>query len=88
MLEKTFEIHTEIYKYSHLAYSQPSFFYGDSVIKSCEWTKQGDPESPVVISVSIQYLIESLASKINLCYLDDGNLSDHYRTVFKAFKKI
>ena len=37
MLENVFEIHPEEYKYSHSAYSQPSFlFYGDSVIKSCE----------------------------------------------------
>ena len=37
MLEKVFEMLPEIYKYSHSAYSQPSFlFYGDSVIKSCE----------------------------------------------------
>ena len=37
MLEKVFEIHPEVYKYSHSAYSQPNFlFYGDSVIKPCE----------------------------------------------------
>ena len=84
MLEKTFEIHPEVYKYSHSAYSQPSFrFYGDSVIKSCEGTQQGDPESPALFSESIQDLIDSLESKINLWYLDDGNLSDDYRTVLK-----
>ena len=34
-LEKTFEVHPEVYKYSNSAYSQPSFlFYGDSVIKT------------------------------------------------------
>ena len=26
MLKKIFEIHPEVYKYSHLAYSQPSYF--------------------------------------------------------------
>ena len=55
MLKKVFEIHHEIYKYSHSAYRQPSFlFYGDSVIKSCEWTQQGDPESPALFSDSNQ----------------------------------
>ena len=89
MLEKVFEIHPEVYKYSHSAYSQPSFlFYGDSVIKSCEGTQQGDPESPALFSDSIQDLIDSLESKINLWYLDDGNLSDDYRTVLKDLKKI
>ena len=70
MLEKVFEIHPEVYKYSHSAYSQPSFlFYGDSVIKFCEGTQEGDPESPALFSGSIQNLIDSLESKINLWYL-------------------
>ena len=89
MLEKVFEIHPEVYKYSHSAYSQPTFlFYGDSVIKSCEGTQQGDPVSPALFSDSIQDLIDSLESKINLWYLDDGNLSDDYRTVLEDLKKI
>ena len=72
MLEKVFEIHPEVYKYSHSAYSQPSFlFYGNSVIKSCEGTQQGDPESPALFPDSIQDLIDSLGWKINLWYLDD-----------------
>ena len=88
MLEKFFEIHPEVYKYSHSAYSQPSFlFYGDSVIKSYEGTQQEDPESPPLFSDSIQDLIDILESKINLWYLDDGNLSDDYRTVLKDLKK-
>ena len=89
MLEKDFEIHPEIYKYSHSAYSQPSFlFYGDLVIKSCEGKQQGDLESPALFSDSIQDLIDSLESKINLWYLDDGNLSVVYRTVLKDLKTI
>ena len=89
MLEKVFEIHPEVYKYSRSAYNQPSFlFYGDSVIKSCEGTQQGDPESPALFSDSIQDLIDSLESKINLWYLDDRNLSNDYRTVLKDLKKI
>ena len=67
--------------------NQRSFlFYGDSVIKSCEGTQQGDP-APALFSDSIQDLIDSLESKINLLYLDDGNLSDDYRTVLKDLKK-
>ena len=89
MLEKTFEIHPEVCKHSHSAYSQPNFvfFYGDSVIKSCEGTQQGDPEPPAFFSDSIQDLIDSLVSKINLWYLDNGNLSDDYRTVLKDLEK-
>ena len=89
MLVKIFETHAEVYKYSHSAYSQPSFlFYGDSVIKSCEGTQQGDPESPALFSDSILDLIDCLESKINSWYLDNGNLSDEYRTVLKDLKKI
>ena len=54
----------------------------------CEETQQGDPESPALFSGSIEDLIDSLESKINLWYLDDGNLSDDYRTVLKDLKKI
>ena len=89
MLEKIFEIHPEVYKYSHSAYSQPSFlFNGDSVIKSCEGTQQGDPEYPALFSDYIQDLIDSLESEINLLYIDDGILSDEYRTVLKDLKKL
>ena len=51
-------------------------------------TQQGDPESPALFSESIQDLIDSLESKTNLWYLDNGNLSDDYRTVLKDLKKI
>ena len=73
MLKKTFEIHSEVYNYSHSAYSEPSFlFYGDSVIKFCEVPQQGDPGSPDLLSDSIQDLIDSLESKMSSWYLDDG----------------
>ena len=56
--------------------------------KSCEGTQQRDPESPALFLDSKQDLIDSLESKINLWYLNDGNLSDDYRTVLKDLKKI
>ena len=65
MLVKMFEIHPENYTYSHSAYSQHSFlFYNDLVMKSCEWTQ--DPESPALISGSIQDYIDGSESKQNL----------------------
>ena len=89
MLENSFEIHPEVFEHSHSAYSQSGFlFYGDSVIKSTEAIQQGDSESPGLFSDSIQDLIDSLESKINLWYLDNGNSSDDYRTVLKDLKKI
>ena len=68
--------------------NQVFFYYSDSVIKSCEGTQQGDPETPALFSDSIQGLIDSMESKINVWYLDDGNLSDDYRTVLKDLEKI
>ena len=62
-----------------------SFFYGDSVIKSCEGTQQGDHESPALFSDSIQDLLKVWSRKKR--YLDDENLSDDYRTVLKDLKK-
>ena len=44
-------------------------------------------ESPALFSDSIQDLIDSLESKINLWYLDDGDLSD-YRTILKDLRKL
>ena len=66
IMNTVLEIHPEVYKYSHLAYCQPSFFfYCDSVIKFCEETQQGDPESPALFSDSYQDLIDSLESQTN-----------------------
>ena len=88
MLEKFFEILPEVYSYTHSAYSWPSFLlYGDSGIKSCEATQQGFPEFPAFLD-SIQDLIGSLESKINSWYLDEGSLSDDYRTTIKNLGKI
>ena len=85
MRENAFEIHREVFT---LCVQSAKFsFYGDSVIKSCEGTQQGNPESPALFSDSIQDLIDSLESKINLWYPDDGSLSDDYRTVLKDLKK-
>ena len=89
MLEKFFQTHPEVCKYSHSAYSQPRFlFYSDSVIKSCEGAQQGDPEPAALFSDSIRDLMDSLESQINFWYPDDGNLSDNHRTLSKDPEKI
>ena len=51
-------------------------------------TQQVNPENPALFWDSFQDLIDSLKSKINLWYLDDGNTSDDYRTVLKDLKKM
>ena len=40
-----------------------------------EGTQQGDPEAPPLFAEAIQTLAKKLESKINVWYLDDGNLA-------------
>ena len=42
-------------------------------------TQQGDPEAPPLFSETIHTLVKQLESKINIWYLDDGNLADDYK---------
>ena len=53
-----------------------TFFYRSSVIVSEDGTQQGDPEAPPLFAETIQTLVKQLESKINIWYLDDGNLAD------------
>ena len=57
ILDKTFATHAEIYKYSHSAYSQPSFFYGDSLIIPCEGSQQGYSEKKFPLYFEIPFRI-------------------------------
>ena len=90
MLEKVFEIHPEVHKYSHSAYSQPSFLFY-SVIQESNLVKGPSKEIlslQLCLRTSIQDLIDSLESKRSLWYLDDGKFSDDYRNVLKDLKKL
>ena len=92
MLEKTFfEIHPEVCKYSHSAYSQPSFlFFLRWFSYRILWR---DPTRRFwVSSFTFRFHLGtdwqfSLTSKMNLWYLDDGNLSDDHIIVLKDLKK-
>ena len=53
-----------------------NFFYLSSVILSEDGTQRGDPETPSLFAETIQTLVKQLESKINIWYLDDGNLAD------------
>ena len=86
MLDTVFR---QIYNYTHSAYSETShLFFGDKVIQSQEGCQQVDPEGPALFSDTIQDLVNQMVSQYNVWYLDDGNLSDHYRTVLEDLKQI
>ena len=53
-----------------------------------EGTQQGDPEAPPLFAEVVQNLVKEMCSNHNIWYLDDGNLSDDYRTVLKDLKTI
>jgi len=66
----------ELYAYCHSAYSQPSkLFYGGYIISSAEGPQQGDPLGPLLFSNTIQPLLLSMNSELNLGYLDDVTLA-------------
>ena len=77
MLNHVFSNRPELYNYTHCAYGKPSYlFYGSSVIMSEDGTQQDDPEAPPLFAETIHTLVKQLESKINIWYLDDGNLAD------------
>ena len=74
---------------ARFAYGETShLFFGDKVIQSQEGCQQGDHEGPALFSDTIQDLVNQMVSQYNVWYLDDGNLSDHYRTVLEDLKRI
>ena len=60
-------------------------FYRDKVILSEEGAQQGDPEGPPLFSDTINDTIRSLCSKLNLWYLDDGNLAGTFEDVLNDY---
>ena len=89
MLNHVFSNRPELYNYTHCAYAKPSYlFYGSSVIMSEDGTQQCDPEAPPLFAETIHTLVKQLESKINIWYLDDGNLADDYKVVLRDLKNI
>jgi len=65
----------EIYAYCPSAYGQPSVLFHDQYTVSLEEDPQhGDPVGPVLFCNTIQPLLTSLDSDLNLGYLDDVSL--------------
>ena len=89
MLNNVYSNRPELYNYTHCAYAKPSYlFYGSSVIMSQDGTQQGDLEAPPLFAETIHTPVKLLESKINIWYLDDGNLADDYKVVLRDLKNI
>ena len=82
MLTSVFSRVPELYDYCHSAYSQLStLFYGSFIISSEEGPQQGDSLGPLLFCNTIQALLSSLSSELNLGYLDDVTLAGPADTV-------
>ena len=62
--------------------------FGDETLLSVEGVQQGDPDGPRLFGDTINSLIQSLQSRFNVWYLDDGNLADEYRIVLGDLRDV
>ena len=75
MLNAVLEKVPGIYKFCHFSYCKPSeLVYSGHTILSHEGPQQGDPLGPLLFCGFIHPLLLSLASKLNLAYMDDVTL--------------
>ena len=84
----------EIYPYVYQCYNKESdLFFGigsdhGCVINSEEGVQQGDPLGPFLFSLTINQLIKSCQSELNVWYLDDGTLASDTETVLTDYQRI
>lgn len=89
MLKSVKEKTPALFPFLWQCYSSDSFlFYGDKVIMSQVGAQQGDPLGPMAFSLTIHPIIETLASELNLWYLDDGTLGGDPETILNDFQNI
>jgi hypothetical protein len=75
MLETVAEDVPEVYNFCRLAYANPSLLaFGDRTISSEMGPQQGDPLGPLVFSLAIRKMLNSLKADLVLGYLDDISL--------------
>ena len=67
----------DAYHLLHQAYGEKSFlFHGESLIESATGLQQGDPAGPALFALTIDEVVKSMTSELNLWFLDDGTLGD------------
>lgn len=65
-----------------------TLYYNHETISSESGVQQGDPLGPAGFCISLLRLIDSLNSKLNGWYLDDGTIGDNFKTILADITKI
>lgn len=79
----------EIYNYLLHCYADPTkLMYRSNELSSEVGCQQGDPLGPAIFSLAINPIIQNLASKFNVWYLDDGTLGGDANTVLADLSQI
>ena len=77
MLSTVREHLPDVYHLMHQAYGSDSLlFHGESQITSATGLQQGDPAGPALFALTIDELVKSLTTELNIWFLDDGTLGD------------
>ena len=89
LLETVYQRYPGVYNYTLAAYGDASFLmFGDETLLSYEGVQQGDPDGPRLFGDTINSLIQSLQSRFNVWYLDDGNLADEFLIVLGDLRNV
>lgn len=89
MIATVREKYPHMLPYIHQCYATKSYLvYGKDIILSEEGVQQGDPLGPLLFCLVIQPIIDSLQSKINEWYLDDGSIGGNIDVVIEDIKTI
>lgn len=79
----------ELYNYLLHCYADPTnLMYRSNELSSEVGCQQGDPLGPAIFSLAINPIIQNLASKFNVWYLDDGTLGGDVDSVLSDLSLI